>query len=100
MGSKRGPLSKAEVFYITEHAKSGKTIDELALDLDRPMKSIEQCYTKAQKEAGKSSMTSEQFARHKGSVVMTENASSMSDAKRQFRTTTKTQNCITSAKKD
>lgn len=100
MASKRGPLSKAEVFYITEHAKSGKNIDEIALDLDRPIKSVQSCYTKAQKEANTTFNVGQQFAKHKGSVVMTQNASELSDATRHIRTTKKTQDCITSAKKD
>lgn len=79
MASKRGPLSKAEVFYITEHAKNGKNINDIATDLDRPAKSIEKCYTQAKAQEKKSAITGEQFARHKGCVVMTENASSLSD---------------------
>lgn len=100
MASKRGPLSKAEVFYITEHAKNGKEINEIAQDLDRPAKSIEKCYTQAQKENTNILNAGNQFAKHKGSVVMTENASTLGDARRKIKTTQKTQNCITSAKKD
>lgn len=79
MASKRGPLSKAEVFYITEHAKSGKDINDIATDLDRPAKSIEKCYTQAKSSADKPLTAGEQLARHKGCVVMTENASTLSD---------------------
>lgn len=101
MASKRGPLSKAEVFYITEHVKSGKDINEIATDLDRPMKSIEKCYTKVQKEISSKSVTAgEQFARHKGSVVMTENASTIGDARRKIKVPKSKQNCITVAKKE
>jgi hypothetical protein len=86
MASKRGPLSKAEVFYITEHAKTGKDINDIALDLDRTIKSIEKCYTKAKKEISSKSLTAgEQFAKHKGSIVMTENASTISDARRKVK---------------
>lgn len=99
MPSKRGPLSKAETFYITEHAKSGKDIGEIASDLDRPIKSIQKCYTSAVKSVNKTSLVSEQFARHKGTVVMTENASTMSDATKKTRNLTRPQNCVTSVKK-
>lgn len=99
MASKRGPLSKAEVFYVTEHAKSGVDINTIALDLDRPIKSIEKCFTKAKKETSSKGLTAgDQFARHKGSVVMTENAATISDARRKVRLTQKTQNCVTQAK--
>lgn len=100
MGSKRGPLSKAEKFYITEHAKANKDINEIAIDLDRPVKSIEPCYTKAQKEKASGLTAGDQFAKHKGSIVMTENASTLADAKkRRFKTPTLTPECITKAKK-
>lgn len=99
MPNKRGPLSKAETFYISEHAKMGKEIGEIATDLDRPIKSIEKCYTKAQKEKSKSLTVGDQFAFHKGAVVMTENASTMSDATRKTRNLTRPQDCVTKAKK-
>ena len=100
MASKRGPLSKAETFYVTEHAKTGKDISEIATDLDRPVKSIEKCYTKAQKDNAKSFTVGEQFAKHKGSIVMTENASTLSDATRSRSLPSKTQNCVTKIKVD
>lgn len=100
MASKRGPLSKAETFYITEHAKSGKDINEIALDLDRPLKSIEKCYVKAQKENSHSLIAGDQFAKHKGSIVMTENASTLADARRKRSKVPPTvSECITKAKK-
>lgn len=100
MASKRGPLSKAEVFYITEHAKSGKNIQDIATDLDRPAKSIEKCYTQAQKSSPNSFTVGNQMARSKGSVVMTENASSMSDVTRKNKRPLPTQSCITKIKED
>ena len=101
MASKRGPLSKAELFYVTEHAKSGKDINAIATDLDRPIKSIEKCYTKAQKEISSKSLTAgEQFARHKGSIVMTENASTIGDARRTVKVPQNKQNCVTVVKKE
>lgn len=98
MPNKRGPLSKAETFYIVEHAKSNKDISEIASDLDRPIKSIEKCYTKAKKDNDKPVMVGDQFAIHKGSVVMTENASAMSEATKK-KTLTRPKDCVTSIKK-
>lgn len=94
MASKRGPLSKAETFYITEHAKVGKDINEIATDLDRPVKSIQKYYTSAAKDKD-AFIVGNQFAKHKGSVVMTENASSMADERRKVNTSTRSQDCVT-----
>ncbi len=101
MASKRGPLSKAELFYVAEHAKTGKDINEIASDLDRPVKSIEKCYTKAQKENAPKQLTAgEQFAKHKGAVIMTENASTLGDASRKIRVPASKQNCVTVVRKE
>lgn len=99
MASKRGPLSKAELFYITEHAKSGKAVQDIAVDLDRPVKSIEKCFIKAQKEAGTSLTAGSQFAKYKGATMMTENASTLGDESRK-RVKQPIKSCITSIKKD
>lgn len=99
MASKRGPLSKAETFYVAEHAKLGKDINEIAMDLDRPIKSIEKCYTKAKVDSTKQLTVGDQFAIHKGSVVMTENASTMSDATRKTKNLTAPKHCVTKVKK-
>lgn len=99
MPNKRGPLSKAETFYVLEHAKTGKDIGEIAADLERSIKSIEKCYTKAKKEDNKQLTVGDQFAIHKGSVVMTENASSMSDATRKTKNLTRPNHCVTKVKK-
>jgi hypothetical protein len=100
MGSKRGPLSKAEVFYITQHAKDGVSVDSIATDLDRPIKSIEKCYTQAKAESSKPATISDQLARQKGCVVMTENASAMVDSKRKGRCCPKSSDCVTKIKED
>lgn len=100
MASKRGPLSKAEVFYVTEHAKAGKEINDIANDLDRPAKSIEKCYTQAKAKADKPCTTGDQLARSKGCVVMTENASAMSDATKQSYARPCQKHCTTKIKED
>jgi|LakMenEpi03Aug12_release.lakeMendotaPanAssembly.Ray.scaffolds.fasta_scaffold05646_6 hypothetical protein len=99
MASKRGPLSKAETFYVTEHAKTGKSVQDIALDLDRPIKAIEKCFTKAQKDSEATLNAGSQFARHKGSVVMTQNASTLGDLSRKRQPQTK-QSCVTKIKKE
>jgi len=99
MANKRGPLSKAETFYIVEHAKAGKNINEIATDLDRPVKSIEKCYKSASKENNNSLTVGNQFAKYKGSVVMTENASSLADQRRKINTPSRSQECVTRVKK-
>ena len=100
MASKRGPLSKAEIFYIEEHVKMGQDINTIATDLDRPAKSIEKCVTKAQKENAPQRLTaSDQFVRKGGAVIMTENASTIGDARRKS-CADRRSNCITKIKED
>jgi hypothetical protein len=96
MASKRGPLSKSEIFYVVEHAKIGKDINEISSDLDRPVKSIEKYYINAIKK----SINVNHFVSSKGSTIMTETASSISDAKRSFKTSKKAPNtkCVTKIK--
>jgi len=101
MASKRGPLSKAEVFYVQEHVKLGKDINEIAADLDRPAKSIEKCVAKAQKENPSSKLNAgDQFAKKRGAVVMTENASTIGDARRRSTSVPRNSNCVTKIKQD
>lgn len=110
MASKRGPLSKAETFYIEEHVKIGKNINDIAVDIDRPVKSIEKFIKKVkpQKTSQSAKQTNvasprlvagDQFIKQRGSVIMTENASTISDARRKS-TSSKIQNCVTKVKKD
>lgn len=98
MASKRGPLSKAEIFYVEEHVKIGKDINEIASDLDRPAKSIEKCVAKAKKENSPSKLTSgDQFVKQRGAVIMTENASTIGDARRKS-CQNKRSSCVTKIK--
>lgn len=81
--TKKGPLSKAEKFYIDNHLD--KPIDDLCKDLDRAKSSVSK-YIKSipvddQQKA--ETLLYQQFARNgKGSTVMTQNAAEMSDQKR------------------
>lgn len=81
--TKTGPLSKAEMFYIENKYPEGMSIDDLSKELDRTKKSIENFVEKkklsTQLETRKKTLLSEQFARNKGSTVMTPNASIMAD---------------------
>jgi hypothetical protein len=79
MGSKRGPLGKAEKFYIQNNINN-LDLDTLAKDLDRTVNAIRKYATKVAEE--QIPTVSDQFARQSGAVIMTENASSMIDAKK------------------
>lgn len=73
---KKGPLSKAEKFYIDHHVDS-LGVENLAKELDRSEKSIR---TYAKTSTNKKPMTvGDQFARQNGATIMTENASTMAD---------------------
>lgn len=99
MPSKRGPLSKAEIFYVEEHVKMGKDINDIAVDLDRPAKSIEKCVIKVQKENTSKRLTAgDQFVKKNGAVIMTENASTIGDARR--KSCNNRSSCITKIKED
>jgi hypothetical protein len=76
--AKTGPLGKAESFYVEEKYKCGNTIDQIAIDLDRAVSTIEK-YLQKHKIKPKNSKTiiEEQFVYQKGSTIMTENASAM-----------------------
>lgn len=81
--TKKGPLSKAEKFYIENHL--AKPIDELCKDLDRAKSTVSKYLkTVAVDETQKAeTLLYQQFARNnKGSTVMTQNAAEMSDQKR------------------
>lgn len=96
--TKKGPLGKAERFYIENHLD--KPIDELCKDLDRAKVTVETYLKKiAVKEPQKAeTLLYQQFARNgKGSTVMTPNAAELSDTKRAKFTNngTKTSSCTT-----
>jgi len=77
--AKRGPIGKVESFYI-ENKINEHSIEEIALDLDRSISSVEKFIKKNKiNQAKPMPPVGQQFARSKGTVVMTENASSMSD---------------------
>jgi hypothetical protein len=106
--TKKGPLSKAEKFYIENH--SDLDIIELCKDLDRAQSTLKKfiatlpknnMVTASKQEGVKKPSISDQFARQSGATVMTPNASIMADEKRsQFRSgqSTRSQRCTTTIK--
>jgi hypothetical protein len=98
--AKKGPISKIESFYIDNNRD--KDIAEIAVDLDRSVSSIEKYLKKNATEAPRqtSVKAGDQFARNdKGSVVMTENASQISDEKRKT-VIKKPSHCVTKIKQE
>ena len=94
--TKKGPLSKAEKFYIENHRDFD--IKDLCKDLDRAQ-SIIKTFLGKLPEVQKETPLYKQFARNdKGSTVMTESAASMADDKR-FTSNKQRPSCITSTKK-
>lgn len=98
--AKKGPIGKVEGFYI-DNNYSVLDVAQIATDLDRSKSSVENYIKKNLKNIKQKTNTiGEQFARRPGVVTMTENASTMSDATRKNRGTTKTRNCTTVIKHD
>ena len=98
--AKRGPLSKIEAFYV-QHNYPDMDAAELAVELDRPIRSIENYIKKNVTKQKKLSPVnaSDQFIRQNGATVMTENASTITDElKKQVNRTKKS--CITKIKND
>jgi hypothetical protein len=99
MANKKGPLSKVESFYVEAQVKLGTSVEDIATDLNRPQSSVESYIAKAAKN--NKGLTSDQFARQSGTTVMTENASSMIDARRKKSPMPpKTMSCVTKIKSD
>lgn len=94
---KKGPLSKAECFYI-EHNHSKMNITQLSSDLNRPIVVLEKWIMKNITNAPSPIKAGDHFARTKGAVVMTENASTLSDSKR--KKPAQRTPCITKIKND
>ena len=92
--TKKGPLSKAEKYYLENHNQV--EIKQLCKDLDRAQ-SIVKKFLDTLPDAKKSdTLLFNQFAKNdKGSVVMTENASEMADSKRAEFTNKHRPSCVT-----
>lgn len=98
--AKRGPLSKIEAFYV-QHNYPTLDAAELAVELDRPIRSIENYIKKNVTKEKKLSPVnaSDQFIRKSGSTVMTENASTITDELKK-QVTKINKSCITKIKHD
>ena len=96
--TKKGPLSKAEAFYIDGNHKSMDVVD-IATDLNRSITSIESYIKKNHnKEHVAGTKAGDHFHSYKGSTVMTENASTMSDEKKKVNTNNFNPKCMTRIK--
>lgn len=95
---KKGPISKVEGFYIQGHVNK-LDIKDIATDLNRPINIVEKWIKKNVVEAPAGIKAGDHFARTRGSVVMTENASTLSDSKRNRKNTARS-SCITKIKND
>jgi len=75
---RKGPLSNKDKQFISENLHM--SLSQLATELDRSEKSVEQYKSELNKETPET-LTMQQFGRNKkyGVVVMTENASTLSD---------------------
>lgn len=96
--TKKGPLSKAEKFYIEHHYMKADA-DDLSRGLDRA-KSLVESYIQEckQKEVDSEAFnTANQFFSKRGATVMTENASVMSDQVKKV-VPQKISNCTTKIK--
>lgn len=97
--TKKGPLSKAERFYIENHID--KDIDELCKDLDRAKSSVNKFLKSLPKPEKKESLLYQQFGRNdKGSTVMTQSASEMADSKRPQFSVKKRPACVTTIRSE
>ena len=96
---KKGPLGKAEMIYIKEQHKT-MDLEEICKELDRAKtlvkRHITKCKKQNEKEAEEAFTAGSQFAIRNGSVVMTQNASQMSDeVKSTSKITSRQATCIT-----
>jgi len=96
---KKGPLGKAEEFYIQHHYKE-HSIDNICKELSRAKILVKRHVTKCKdKEENDDVLTAgKQFAYSKGSTIMTQNASQLSDDARSIKTTSRQEDCTTRIK--
>jgi|688.fasta_scaffold292158_2 hypothetical protein len=94
---KKGPLSKIECFYIQQNHNKIE-VSQLSSDLNRPIDIIEKWIKKNITEAPSVMKAGDHFAKSKGSVIMTENVSALSDSKRKRHINNS--QCVTKIKND
>jgi len=94
--TKKGPLGKAEKFYIEEKCWT-QDARQIAKELDRAIGLVEEHANTFQAE---STIAKSKFGRQSGAVVMTQTASQMGDDHRGKLKKTTTNNCVTTIKKN
>jgi hypothetical protein len=92
---KSGPISKVEAFYIDNHYKT-MSPEELADTLDRKITTVKSYIKNNITPSQIKIKAGEHFVKNKGTIVMTETASMLSDA--QKKTPKKTPACVTKIK--
>ena len=77
--TKKGPLGRAEIFYVKGHYEE-QAVEQIAKDLDRALSLIRTQVSKFEEgRLAKKPTAGEKMARREGVVVMTETASELSD---------------------
>ena len=101
MAHKKGPISKVESFYINNNYEYLEP-EEIASDLNRPIKSVENYIKKNLKktktESANKLRAGDQFVYQGGATVMTENASTLGDAHKARSRTNRNSNRTTKIK--
>ena len=96
---KKGPLGKAETFYIDNHYETVDAVD-LATELDRTVSAVKKYIKKCVDNKSSSAMKAgEHFNSKRGSTVMTENASTIADENKSV-STPRQNHCVTKIKND
>lgn len=87
--AKKGPLGKAEKFYIKHNYKT-MAVDQICKELDRAKSLVKRHVTKCTKEDEdqEAKRPTDGFAHSRGATVMTKNASERADAMRTVQTKT------------
>jgi hypothetical protein len=95
--AKSGPIGQVEAFYIEHHHKK-LSVQELADILDRKVETVK-LYIKKNIAASHTHVKAgDHFAKSKGTIVMTETASSIGDAQRKRKPFKS--DCVTKIKHD
>lgn len=97
--TKKGPLGKAEEFYIKHNYKT-VDIDSLCKDLDRAKSLVERHVEKCRQEDvdGETFNVQNQFVHKRGATIMTQEASVLADTIRKSNQGTARPACVTKIK--
>ena len=97
--TKKGPLGKAEEFYI-KHNYKNVDIDSLCKDLDRAKSLVERHVEKCRQEdvSSEAINVQNQFVHKRGATIMTQEASVLADTIRKSTSQTSRPPCVTKIK--